>query len=118
METTQKKKGLFKRKLPNPFSRLVTKASSASRKVSPSTISNTDQNMAKLNYSTIPTVSKQPTGFNKHEAVSYFKPPSFYDDHNGFANETWGRGDQNVDSMAATFISNVRQRFELDGVDY
>ncbi|KAE8687374.1 hypothetical protein F3Y22_tig00111022pilonHSYRG00608 [Hibiscus syriacus] len=115
METTQKKKSLFKSKLPksNPFSRLATKASSASPKVSPST---TDQNMAKVNYSTIPMVSKQPTGFDQHKAVSYFKSPSFYD-HNGYANQTWGRADQNVDSMAATFISNVRQRFQFDGVD-
>ncbi|MBA0631240.1 hypothetical protein Golax_026011 [Gossypium laxum] len=82
--------------------------------VSPST--NTAQNMA--NYSTIPMVlmSKQPTGSShQHEAVSYFnKSPSFYD-HNGFANETWGRGDDNVDSMATTFILNVKERFKFDG---
>ncbi|KAE8687378.1 Agamous-like MADS-box protein AGL9-like protein [Hibiscus syriacus] len=92
METTQKKKGLFKSKLPksNPFSRLATKASSASPKVSPST---TGQNMAKVNYSKTPMVSKQPTGFDQHEAVSYFKSPSFYD-HNGYANQTWVEGYQ------------------------
>ncbi|KAG8500097.1 hypothetical protein CXB51_003721 [Gossypium anomalum] len=116
METTQKKKGFFKSKLlPKSLSRAVTKlGSGGSRAVSPST--NTAQNMA--NYSTIPMVlmSKQPTGSShQHKAVSYFnKSPSFYD-HNGFANETWGRGDENVDSMATTFILNVKERFKFDG---
>ncbi|KAB2036307.1 hypothetical protein ES319_D04G216000v1 [Gossypium barbadense] len=110
METTQKKKGFFKSKiLPKSFSRLFT----GTRKVSPSTISNTAQNMT--NHSTVPTVmSKQPTGSHQQKAVSYFKSPSFYD-HNGFANETWGRGDKNVDSMATTFILNSKEKFKSDG---
>ncbi|KAK8498706.1 hypothetical protein V6N13_110246 [Hibiscus sabdariffa] len=110
MESKQKKKGFFKSKLAKSFSRPVV------TKVSPSTISNTDHNMSKVNYSTVPTVSNPPTAFKQHQAVSYFKSPSFYD-HKGFANEKWGRGDENVDSMAATFISTVRHRFKLDGVD-
>ncbi|TYI88539.1 hypothetical protein E1A91_D04G217300v1 [Gossypium mustelinum] len=110
METTQKKKGFFKSKiLPKSFSRLFT----GTRKVSPSTISNTAQNMT--NHSTVPTVmSKQPTGSHQQKAVSYFKSPSFYD-HNDFANETWDRGDKNVDSMATTFILNSKEKFKSDG---
>ncbi|MBA0701284.1 hypothetical protein Goari_020752 [Gossypium aridum] len=110
METTQKKKGFFKSKiLSKSFSRLFT----GTRKVSPSTISNTAQNMT--NHSTVPTVmSKQPTVSHQQKAVSYFKSPSFYD-HNGYANETWGRGDKNVDSMATTFILNSKEKFKSDG---
>ncbi|MFQ6665219.1 hypothetical protein Gotur_032020 [Gossypium turneri] len=110
MEATQKKKGFPKSKLlPKYFSRLFT----GTRKVSPSTISNTAQNMT--NHSIVPTVmSKQPTSSHQHKAVSYFKSPSFYD-HNGCANETWGRGDKNVDSMATTFILNAKERFKSDG---
>ncbi|MBA0572741.1 hypothetical protein Golob_003064 [Gossypium lobatum] len=107
---TQKKKGFFKNKLlvlPKSFSRdNVTNSGST-----------VGQNIVKANYSTIITVvSKQTTGCsNQHKVVSYFnKSPSFYD-HKGYANETWGRGDDHVDSMATTFISNVRRRFELDG---
>ncbi|KAH1040662.1 hypothetical protein J1N35_042405 [Gossypium stocksii] len=110
MEATQKKKGFLKSKLlPKSFSRLFTGA----RKVSPSTISNTAQTMT--NHSIVPTVmSKQPTSSHQHKALSYFKSPSFYD-HNGYANETWGRGDKKVDSMATTFILNAKERFKSDG---
>ena len=45
-----------------------------------------------------------------------FKPPSFYD-QNGYANETWGHGDENVDLKATSYISNVRESFKLDRVD-
>ncbi|XWS22793.1 hypothetical protein CRYUN_Cryun29cG0066600 [Craigia yunnanensis] len=93
----------------------------------------TGQNLA--NYSSIPRVStysyaksKQPTSFHEQknvanlpssmQKVSYasFKPPSFYD-HNGYANDTWGHGDENVDFKATSYISNVRERFKLDRVD-
>ncbi|XWS69283.1 hypothetical protein CRYUN_Cryun04dG0165800 [Craigia yunnanensis] len=93
----------------------------------------TGQNLE--NYSTIPSVStysysssKRPTSFHKQKNVanlsssmhklSYasFKPPSFYD-QNGYANDTWGLGDENVDFKATSYISNVRERFKLDRVD-
>ncbi|MBA0572471.1 hypothetical protein Golob_002811 [Gossypium lobatum] len=115
MDTTQKNKGFFKSKLlPKSFSRPVAKhGSGGSRKVSPSM--NTAQNMANYSSTVIPMVtSKQPTGYQQHKAVPYFRSPNFYD-HNGYANETWGLGDENVDSMASTFISNVKERFKIDG---
>ncbi|EOX99774.1 Uncharacterized protein TCM_008687 [Theobroma cacao] len=87
------------------------------------------------NYSSIPKVStysyassKQPTSFHEQknvanpipsstQKVSYasFMPTkySFYD-QNGYANDTWGHGDENVDFKATSYISNVRERFELD----
>ncbi|KAK8491612.1 hypothetical protein V6N13_110241 [Hibiscus sabdariffa] len=107
METTQKK-GFFKRKLPKSFSRVLTKPSSG-----------TDHhNMAKTSYSMLPMLSDRPTtGFHGHKVASYFKPPPSFYDQNGYGNERWGSGDENVDSMAASYISNVRQRFQLgDGV--
>ncbi|KAK8498703.1 hypothetical protein V6N13_110244 [Hibiscus sabdariffa] len=53
---------------------------------------------------------------SSQQTTSLNAVPSFYD-HKGYANEKWGLGDKNVDSMAATFISNVRHRFKLDVVD-
>ncbi|XVF85305.1 hypothetical protein PTKIN_Ptkin17bG0107000 [Pterospermum kingtungense] len=87
------------------------------------------QNMA--NYSSVPRVStcsyatyKQPTSFHEQDPssvqkVSYasFKPPSFYD-QNGYANDTWGHADENVDFKATSYITVVRERFnKLDRVD-
>ncbi|XVF02789.1 hypothetical protein REPUB_Repub04eG0204500 [Reevesia pubescens] len=93
----------------------------------------TSQNLA--NYSTIPRVStysyassKQPTSFHEQKSVTNLpssmqkvsyasvKPPSFYD-QNGYANDIWGHGDENVDFKASSYISNVRERFKLDRVD-
>ena len=52
------------------------------------------------------------------QKVSYasFKPPSF-NDQKGYANDTWGHGDENVDFKATSYISNVRESFKLDRVD-
>ncbi|XWS34536.1 hypothetical protein CRYUN_Cryun21dG0047000 [Craigia yunnanensis] len=94
----------------------------------------TDQNLA--NYSSIPRVLstysyasfKQQTSFHEQknvanlrssmQKVSYasLKPPSF-NDQKGYANDTWGHGDENVDFKATSYISTVRERFKLDRVD-
>ncbi|XVE74749.1 hypothetical protein DITRI_Ditri12bG0042700 [Diplodiscus trichospermus] len=112
-------------------SKVVPCSSSISNGASASVF--TGQNLA--NYPIIPRVStysytssKQPTSFHEQknvadlstskQRVSYasFKPPSFCD-QNGYANKTWGPGDDNVDVKATSYISNVRERFKLDRID-
>ncbi|XVE85361.1 hypothetical protein DITRI_Ditri17bG0084800 [Diplodiscus trichospermus] len=122
METTQKR-GFFKGNLPKPFSR-AKKLTTPHQVVpcSPS-ISNsgvfTGQNL--VNYPSIsrvpPSICEQknvanlPSLVQKVSHGSIIKPPSCYD-QNGFANDTWGHGDLNVDINAATYILGVRKRFE------
>ncbi|KAE8705475.1 hypothetical protein F3Y22_tig00110429pilonHSYRG01384 [Hibiscus syriacus] len=98
---TNKKRGIFsKGKLAKSFYSRATAKSRAtaahqqSSKVVP--YSNEQTTLPNLPFST--------------QRVS-FNPPSFYE-HN--ANKTWGPADDNVDVKAASFISNVRKRFELD----
>lgn len=129
MEATQQKKGFFKGKLAKSFSRFTkarttSSGSNSSSKVVPCS---TPSSM----YSPIPRVStysyassKQPTSFHEQknladlpssmQKVSYssFKPH----DHIGYATETWGHADENVDLKASCYISDVRKRFQLDRV--
>ncbi|PPD91758.1 hypothetical protein GOBAR_DD11297 [Gossypium barbadense] len=132
MEATHHKKGFFKGKLAKSFSR-ITKArttssgSNSSSKVVPCSTPSSTSSM----YSSIPKVStysyassKQPTSFHEQknvadlpssmQKVSYasFKPH----DHIGYAIETWGHADENVDLKASSYISDVRKRFQLDRV--
>ncbi|KAK8490058.1 hypothetical protein V6N11_081529 [Hibiscus sabdariffa] len=84
---------------------------------SPQSQTPTTTTWQKTSHSTLPMLSDRPTGFHGHKVASYFKPPPSFYDQNGHGNERWGGGDENVDSMATSYISNVRQRFQLgDGV--
>ncbi|XVF43680.1 hypothetical protein PTKIN_Ptkin02bG0059900 [Pterospermum kingtungense] len=128
MEATQKR-GFFKGKLAKPFSRPTkttshqkcngSSTSGSSCKVVPCT-----PMVSTYSYAS----SKHPTSFYEQknvanlsssmQKVSYasFKSPSFYD-QTGYANDTWGPADENVDFMATSYIVNARERFKLDRVD-
>lgn len=118
MEATQKR-GFFKGNLAKPFSRLTKTAChpkqsslSSSSKVVPCSPSVSTsgvymgQNLA--NYSTTPRVSTY--SYEQKINVANFSSSM---QKVSYANETWGPGDENVDSLATSYISNALERFKL-----
>ncbi|KAE8704317.1 Detected protein of unknown function [Hibiscus syriacus] len=118
MEATQKK-GFFRGRLTKYFS-LFTKPRpirGSSSKVVPCSTKST------LSYSSIPRVStysyaslKQPTRTSHEQKNIANVASSMQKVSYASAIEYWGHGDENVDVKASSYISNVRQRFQLDRV--
>ncbi|KAK8537325.1 hypothetical protein V6N13_042258 [Hibiscus sabdariffa] len=111
MEATQKK-GFFRAKLPKSFSPF-TKPRPTSGKVVPCST------QSSAIYSSTPRVlsysyasSKQPTSFHEQKNVASL-PSSMQKVSYAYAIEAWGHADENVDFKASTYISNVRQRFQV-----
>ncbi|GMJ09666.1 hypothetical protein HRI_004635800 [Hibiscus trionum] len=122
MEATQKK-GFFRGKLAKSFSRFTRPSRStnesgggSSSKVVPCLTQPSSV------YSSIPKVStysyassKQPTSFHEQKNVANL-PSSMQKVSYAYGIEAWGHADENVDLKASTYISNVRERFQLDRV--
>ncbi|KAK8657401.1 hypothetical protein V6N13_035642 [Hibiscus sabdariffa] len=111
MEATQKK-GFFRGKLAKSFSPF-TKPRPTSGKVVPSSTQSSPI------YSSTPKVltysyasSKQTTSFHEQKNVASL-PSSMQKVSYAYAMEAWGHADENVDFKASTYISNVRQRFQV-----
>ncbi|KAK8627562.1 hypothetical protein V6N13_135171 [Hibiscus sabdariffa] len=112
MESTKKKGLFFKGRLTKSlYSRVTAKprpapaaAHQQSSKVVPYSHASSNQPTGSFEQTTLPNppFSTQRVTFN---------PTGFYDRN---ATKTWGPGDENVDMKAASFISNVRERFKLD----
>ncbi|KAK8636760.1 hypothetical protein V6N13_124498 [Hibiscus sabdariffa] len=118
MEATQKK-GFFRGKLAKSFSRFTWSRSTdgsgsgTSSKVVPC--------LTQLPpvHSLIPRVStysyassKQPTSFHEQKNVANL-PSSMRKVSYAYAIEAWGHADENVDLKASSYISNVRERFQV-----
>ncbi|GMJ13304.1 hypothetical protein HRI_004999600 [Hibiscus trionum] len=117
METTKKKGLFFKGRLTKSlYSRVTAKpratttAHHQSSKVVPYSHASSNQPAGSYEQTTLPN----PPFSTQRVSYASCKPPGFYE-HN--ANKTWGPGDENVDMKAASFISNVRERFKLDRAD-
>ncbi|KAE8724550.1 Detected protein of unknown function [Hibiscus syriacus] len=118
MEATQKK-GFFRSELSKSLSRFTRpRSSSGSGSGSSKVVSCSTQSSSV--YSSIPRVStysyassKQPTSFHAQKNVAYL-PSSMQKVSYAYAVEAWGHADESVDLKASCYISNVRDRFQLE----
>ncbi|GMI99787.1 hypothetical protein HRI_003648000 [Hibiscus trionum] len=117
MEATQKK-GFFRGKLAKSFSRFTKpRPSSGSGSTSSKVVPCSTQP------SSIPRVSTYSYASSKQPASTFHEQGDFagllssmQKVSYGSAVEAWGHADENVDLKASSYISNVRQRFQLDRV--
>ncbi|KAE8707290.1 Detected protein of unknown function [Hibiscus syriacus] len=118
MEAIQKK-GFLRSKLSKSRSRFTRPSStSGSGTTSSKVVSRSTQSSSV--YSSVPRVltysyasSKQPTSFHEQKNVAY-PPSSMQKVSYAYAVEAWGHADENVDLKASCYISNVRNRFQLE----